>query len=90
MGHMTQPTVSQHRRTMVSQPGQGPIPPGTILLILPFLQTNITSQMGAKWSQGGGGLRKVENKQVENKADDVESSVGPNKKNAKGGGLFVY
>jgi len=30
MGHMmTQPTMSQHWRTMVSQPCQGPIPPGS-------------------------------------------------------------
>jgi len=28
MGHMTQSTVSKHWRTMVSQPCQGPIPPG--------------------------------------------------------------
>ena len=28
-GQMTQRTVSQHWRTMVSQPGQGPIPPGS-------------------------------------------------------------
>jgi len=26
---MTQPTVSQHWKTLVSQPGQGPIPPGS-------------------------------------------------------------
>jgi len=26
---MTQPTASQHCRTMVSQPGQGPISPGS-------------------------------------------------------------
>jgi len=26
---MTQPTVSQHWRTMVSQPSQGPIPPSS-------------------------------------------------------------
>jgi len=29
MGQMTQPTVSQHWRTMVSQPSHGPIPPGS-------------------------------------------------------------
>jgi len=29
MGHMTQPAASQHLRTMVSQPGQAPIPPGS-------------------------------------------------------------
>jgi len=28
-GQMTQPTVSQHQRTMVGQPGQGSIPPGS-------------------------------------------------------------
>ena len=28
-GHMTQPTVSQHWRMMVSQPRQEPIPPGS-------------------------------------------------------------
>jgi len=29
MGQMTQPTVSQDWRTMVSQPGHGPISPGS-------------------------------------------------------------
>jgi len=29
MGQMTQPTVSKHRRTMISQQGQGSIPPGS-------------------------------------------------------------
>jgi len=29
VGQMTQPRTSQHWRTMVSQPGQGPIPPGS-------------------------------------------------------------
>jgi len=29
MGQVTQPTVSLLRRTMVSYPGQGPIPPGS-------------------------------------------------------------
>jgi len=31
MGQMTQPTVSHHWRTMVSQPRQGSIPPGSDL-----------------------------------------------------------